>query len=88
MLVYPCVDIRMQTHSIRKYTDTPMCNSRDMAKYIKLYVPHLEKLPASERVYVSPAEAASLEGMPPAYVETAEFRCFENGGMERYEKAE
>lgn len=31
-------DRRMITQSYWKYTDTPMCNSKDMRKYLKMYV--------------------------------------------------
>ena len=55
-----------------------MCNSRDMEKYAKLYRPDLL---AGNNVYASPIEAESLEGMPTAYIETAEFDCLRDGGI-------
>lgn len=82
LLVYPCTDVRMKTNSVKQYNDTPMCNSRDMKKYIKLYIPHLASLSKEERVYASPAEAVSLKGLPSAYVETAEFDCLHDEGLE------
>lgn len=82
LLVYPCTDVRMKTDSVKRFHDTPMCNSRDMAKYIKLYIPNLAHLPMEERVYASPAEALSLKGLPSAYVETAEFDCLHDEGLE------
>ena len=38
MLLYPFTDRRMKTESMKLYTDTPMCNSEDMKKYLKMYV--------------------------------------------------
>lgn len=82
MLVYPCTDVRMETESVKRFEDTPMCNSIDMKKYIQFYIPHLSQMSMEERVYASPAEAESLKGMPAAYVETAEFDCLHDEGLE------
>ena len=77
MLIYPAAG-DVETESVRRYTDTPMCNSRDMEKYGKLYRPDPS---VGENVYASPIEAESLEGLPAAYVETAEFDCLRDGGI-------
>ena len=78
MLVYPVTGIGMETESMKKFTDTPMCNSRDAEKYDKYY---MQDPSAGKRIYASPIEAESLEGLPPAYVETAEFDCLRDGGI-------
>lgn len=77
MLLYPVLDARMNTDSCRQFTDTPMCNSRDMAKYYAMYAPDMSAAP---REWLSPAEAASLQGLPKAYIETAEFDCLHDEG--------
>ena len=77
MLIYPAAG-DVDTESVRKYTDTPMCNSRDMEKYGKLYRPDPF---VGNPVYASPIEAESLAGLPEAYVETAEFDCLRDGGI-------
>ena len=77
MLIYPAAG-NVETESVKKYTDTPMCNSRDMEKYSKLYRPDLS---VGNNVYASPIEAESFEGLPAAYVETAEFDCLRDGGI-------
>ena len=77
MLIYPAAG-DVDTESVRKYTDTPMCNSRDMEKYGKLYRPDLS---VGNPVYASPIEADSLAGLPEAYIETAEFDCLRDGGI-------
>ena len=77
MLIYPAAG-NVETESMRKYTDTPMCNSRDMEKYGKYYRPDPS---VGKNEYASPIEADSLEGLPPAYIETAEFDCLRDGGI-------
>ena len=77
MMLYPAAG-NVETESARKYVDTPMCNSRDMEKYGKLYRPDPT---VGNNVYASPIEAQSLAGLPPAYIETAEFDALRDGGI-------
>lgn len=77
MLLYPVLDARMNSESYRQFTDTPMCNSRDMAKYFAMYAPSETAAP---REWLSPAESVSLQGMPRTYIETAEFDCLRDEG--------
>ncbi len=77
MLLYPFVDRRMNTESFLRYTDTPMCNSKDMEKYLKMYVKNLD---ATQIPYLSPIEA-SLVGMPPTYIEVAQYDCLRDEGI-------
>ncbi len=83
MLLYPFVDRHMNTESCRLYTDTPMCNTEDMRKYLKMYVKELD---AAQLPYLSPMEAPSLSGLPPAYVEVAQYDCLHDEGI-AYAKA-
>lgn len=83
MLLYPFVDRRMNTESCCLYTDTPMCNTEDMRKYLKMYVKDLD---TAQLPYLSPMEAPSLSGLPPAYVEVAQYDCLHDEGIE-YAKA-
>lgn len=78
LLVYPVTDRRMQTASCKMYTDTPMWNARLSEKMWKGYV-QSEDVP--DLAYASPMEAASFKGLPPAYVETAEFDCLHDEGV-------
>lgn len=82
MLLYPVLDCRMQTQSYRLYTDTPMCNTQDMEKYFEMYVGDLEKISTSLVPYISPLEAPSLEEMPPTYIETAQYDCLHDEGVQ------
>ena len=77
MLLYPAAG-NVETESVKMYVDTPMCNSRDLEKYGKLYRPDLT---VGNDVYASPIEAESLAGLPDAYIETAEFDCLRDGGI-------
>ena len=77
MLLYPAAG-NAETESVKKYTDTPMCNSKDMEKYGKYYRPDPS---VGNNVYASPIEAESLDGLPPAYIETAELDCLRDGGI-------
>ena len=77
MLLYPVLDHRMQTQSYKLYQDTPMCNSKDMAKYYKFYLP-TNVAPA---IYLSPIEADDLAGLPHAYLEVAQYDCLHDEGV-------
>lgn len=83
MLLYPMTDRRMITQSCRKYVDTPMCNSKDIRKYLKMYVKDFDE---SKIPYFSPVEAPSLKGQPSAYIETAEYDCLHDEGVNYAEK--
>lgn len=79
MLLYPVLDARMETESYRQFADTPMCSSRDMEKYFAMYAPDASFAPEE---WLSPAESASLRGLPRAYIETAEFDCLRDEGAQ------
>ena len=78
MLLYPAVGNCGETESIRKYTDTPMCNSKDMDTYGDWYV---QDESAGKLSYRSPVEAESLERIPMTYIETAEYDCLRDGAI-------
>lgn len=79
MLLYPVTDRRMKTDSMKLYTDTPMCNSRDMKKYLQMYIREADAMKIS---YFSPIEADSLEDLPDAYIEVAQYDCLHDEGVE------
>lgn len=82
LLLYPVTDRRMNSQSMRQFTDTPMCNSKDIAKYYSFYGECGEE----KEYYLSPALAPSLKGMPAAYIEVAEYDCLRDEGI-AYAKA-
>jgi len=78
MLVYPWLDGRNCSESFHRFTDTPMWNSRLSAKVGPLIQPDPAAIP---KAYASPVEAENHAGMPPAYVEVAEFDCLHDDGV-------
>ncbi len=78
MLPYPYLDARGNSESYKKFTDTPMWNST-----LSQRVGPMVKVDRSraDYVYYSPVEAASFDGLPPAYIETAEFDCLHDDGI-------
>lgn len=78
MLPYPFLDARNSSDSCKRFTDTPMWNSSLSGKI----APMTRVDPAKpDYIWYSPVEADSLEGMPPAYIETAEFDCLHDDGV-------
>jgi acetyl esterase/lipase len=78
MLLYPVTDCSRTTESANKYTDTPIWNSLANRKMWDIYLKGWDK-PISP--YASPMHAESLSGLPPAYVETAEFDPLHDEGI-------
>ena len=78
MLPYPFLDARNTSQSAKRFTDTPMWNS-----ILSDRIGPMTKADKNDPNYVwySPVEADSFEGLPPAYIETAEFDCLHDDGM-------
>jgi acetyl esterase/lipase len=79
MLIYPVTDERQTTESMKEYTDVPLWHSKVNAKMWHMYLSN--GLPIA-KYYASPAEAASLVGMPPSYIEVAEYDCLRDEGVQ------
>lgn len=78
LLLYPSVDSRKDSESMKIYTDVPVINANAIRSYEKMI--HSDKEEGKE-YYLSPAEAESLEGFPKAYVETTEFDPLHDEGI-------
>lgn len=78
MMIYPVAGMKMATESMRRYIDTPMCNSKDADKYDQFY---MQDSSAGKHEYYSPYEAKSLDRLPTTYIETAEFDCLRDGAI-------
>ena len=78
MLPYPYLDARNTSESCKKYTDTPMWNSTLSSRIAPMT--NVDRS-CPDFVYYSPVEAESFEGLPPAYIETAEFDCLHDDGI-------
>ncbi len=78
LLIYPAIDRRMITESMKKYTDTPVWDARlnqmMWNAYLNGQMPeHIE--------YASPIEATSFENFPESYIEVAEYDCLRDEGI-------
>lgn len=65
MLFYPLVNKKLNTNSMKEYTNTPMWNSKLTKKMWKYYL--------KDNNYTAPNESKDLDKMPPIYIETAEY---------------
>jgi len=83
MLIYPVTDEQQTTRSIKDFADTPMWNSKLNAIMWRMY---LKNGFQEKRMYASPAQAHSLQGMPPTYIEVADYDCLRDEGIEFCEK--
>ena len=83
MLPYPFLDARNDSESCKRFTDTPMWNS-----VLSSRIAPMTKADRSrpDYVYYSPVEAEIFEGLPTAYIETAEFDCLHDDGILYAEK--
>ena len=78
MLLYPVLNEGILTESMLKYTDTPMCNSKDGAKYNKMYYTHNGD---EIRKYMAPYEGEIFANYPKSYIEVAEYDCLHDDGV-------
>lgn len=78
MLPYPFLDARNNSDSAKRYTDTPMWNSTLSNRIAPMTRVDRSR---SDYIYYSPVEAECFEGLPPAYIETAEFDCLHDDGI-------
>lgn len=78
LLVYPVTDSRMETASMKKFTDSPMWNARLNRRIWELY---LRDGDHGMPQYAAPMLAHNFSELPPAYVEVEEFDCLHDEGM-------
>lgn len=76
-LSIPELDDRLETPSMRAYTDTPVANR---ANVIITWQHYLAGQQAT--AYAAPARAADLTGLPPSYVAVCEFDPLRDEGIE------
>lgn len=70
-LGYPVLDDRCQTGSARMYADTPNWATDANRRMWDLYLTPMDR--TTPPIYAAPARARDLDGLPPAYLWTAEF---------------
>jgi acetyl esterase/lipase len=74
----PELDDRLETPSMRQFTDTPLWN-RPSAEYSWRW--YLGDQVGDVSAYAAPARAIDLAGLPPAYVSTMEFDPLRDEGI-------
>lgn len=79
MVIYPVMDSRMETESMKKFVDTPIWNQKKNKKMWELYLPESGSKESIE--YASPMAARSFKDLPQAYVEVSEFDCLRDEGI-------
>lgn len=72
MLIYPVLDQRMETLSMKEFTDTPIWNSKLNQKMWKFLL--------GNQKIVSPSEEKDVSFFPPTYLETADYDCLHDEG--------
>ncbi len=78
LLIYPVLDQRMKTESMQIYDDTPMWDAKANKRMWELLI---DKIPC-----VSPSEETDLSSFPCTYLETAEYDCLRDEGIEFAER--
>ncbi|MCR5008566.1 MAG: alpha/beta hydrolase, partial [Oribacterium sp.] len=79
LLLYPSLDMRFNTDSMNNYSDVPVINGDSITAFRKIVHSDREE---GLKYYYSPAEAESLSGLCPMYVETAEFDALHDEGAD------
>lgn len=79
LLIYPVLDARQQTDTMKTYEDTPMWNAKLNKKMWALYLKNGDH---NLRDYASPMEHENLADLPDTYVEVAEFDCLHDEGVQ------
>ena len=84
MLIYPVLDARCETRSMKIYTDTPMWNARLNRRMWRGYLGDNCTLAVMREA--SPAMWEDLSELADAYIETAEFDCLYDEATEFAER--
>ncbi len=79
MLIYPVIDARMETASMKMYKDSPVWNARLSEKCGEIY---LRNGTFGWRSYASPAQAQNFQHLPPAYIEVEQYDCLHDEGVD------
>jgi len=78
LLVYPALDCRCSSPSMRRFSDIPGFSGRNASQMWSLYLPE----GGGADAYASPALASALAGLPPAFVSVAEFDPLRDEGID------
>lgn len=79
VLNIPELDDRLETRSMKQFTDTPLWNRPNAIVSWRYYLG--EALGGDVSPYAAPARAENLSGLPPAYVSTMEYDPLRDEGI-------
>ncbi|MFH0766890.1 MAG: alpha/beta hydrolase [Bacillota bacterium] len=77
MLLYPVLDVKQQTESMKAYYDAPMWNASLNKSMWEIY---LKNGDFGMLEYASPS-LADVTGLPETYIETADYDCLRDEGI-------
>lgn len=77
-LLYPVTDARMDSPSMKEFSDTPLWSSKLNKMMWSLYV---QDPIQTDRKYASPMESDSFEDLPEAFIEVCEFDPLRDEGL-------
>ena len=78
MLIYPVTDVAMRTDSMKKFSDTPVWNSKNNKR---MWLYYCKNLNSKETYGVSPMHCRLPQIIPDTYIETAEYDCLHDEGI-------
>ena len=78
MLIYPVTDVTMQTVSMKKFSDTPLWNSKNNKRMWSYYCKNLK---VKDTYAASPMYSSLPPAIPDTYIETAEYDCLHDEGI-------
>lgn len=73
LLIYPVLDQRMETLSMKEFVDTPIWNAKLNQKMWKFLL--------GDQKIKSPSEQEDVSFFPPTYIEVADFDCLRDEGV-------
>ncbi len=73
LLIYPVCDHTLSSDSMKHFTDTPLFNAPSAKLMWDIYLKGMDRTHLPK--YISAFQGDSLQGLPAAYIETAEFDC-------------
>lgn len=78
MLIYPVTDVEMRTESMKKYSDTPIWNSKSNKR---MWLYYCKNLNGKDTYGASPMHSNLPQIIPDTYIETAEYDCLHDEGI-------
>lgn len=85
MMIYPATDADMHTESMREYATTPLWNAVNNRK---MWAAYLRNATQGEIEVASPVRNQIPAFLPPTYLETAQYDCLRDEGIEYAELLE